>query len=434
MTAVMIGTIGIIIFLAIILLGTPIAIGMTVVGVIGYAILTNSAAAFKMIQIDYFATFSSYNLSVIAMFTWMGFIAFYSGIGSRLYDFANKWIGGAPGGLAMATQLASALFGAVCGSNTATAATIGAIALPEMKKYGYNDSLSTASVASGGILGILIPPSMIAIVYGIATEQSIGKLFIAGIGGGILLMLLYMVAVYIWVKKDPSAAPKAQKFTRKEKLQALGGGLWETALIFIVSIVALGVGWFTPTEAGGFGSILMLAVALVRRNLTFKSFIQSLIDTGKTTAMVLLLIAGATVFGKFLAISKIPFAIANFASNLTLPSWCVFLVIVIVYLVAGCFIDALPLILLTIPIFYPVILNLGYDPIWFGVIIVLICGMGVITPPVGLNVYVIKGVAPDVPLEKIFKGIWPFLGAIVACIVILMMFPQIVLFLPNLMM
>jgi len=431
--AVLTGILGLIIFTVLLLLGLPIAGNMTLVGVFGYAYLRNLPAAMNLLTLDFFSSFNSYNMSVVAMFTLMGYLAFYSGIGSKLFNFANKLVGHWPGGLAMASQIACACFGAVCGSNTATAATIGAIAIPEMKKYNYDSSLSTASVASGGALGILIPPSMIAIVYGTATGQPIGKLFIAGIMAGILLMALFILAIYLSIKHNPSLAPTGEKYTWKERLQALSGGLSDTIIVFIISIGGLSLGYFTPTEAGGIGAAAMLGVCLVRRQLSRKGFIKALKATAKTTAMVLYLVAAATIFGRFIALSKIPAVIATWASVLPWPSWAILLLILFIYLIGGCFIDALPLILLTVPIFYPVVIQLGFDPIWFGVIIVLVVSMGIITPPVGINVYIIRGVAGDVPLEKIFKGIWPFLGAILVCCLILLIFPEIVLYLPRLM-
>jgi len=365
----------------------------------------------------------------------MGFLAFYSGIGTRLYVFAYKLIGHYPGGLAIATQAACAVFGAICGSNTATAATIGAIALPEMRKYKYDTSLATASIAAGGVLGVLIPPSVIFIIYGMATEQSVGKLFMAGIMPGILLMLLYMAAIYIVVSRDPNLGPAGPRASWKERLEALRGGLGEVLFIFSISMGGLFAGWFTPTEAGAVGAAGVLGVALVQRKITWEGFNKSLLDATRTTAMIMLLVAGAMVFGRLMAISRVPFEMAQWAGALPLPPFAVMIIILLIYLVLGCFIDALAMVLLTIPIFYPVVVNtLGYDPIWFGVIIVLTVAMGVITPPVGMNVYIIKGVAPDVPLEVIYKGIWPFLFALIICLALLMVFPQIATYLPNLLM
>lgn len=433
MTPEVIGLIGIILMLLLIMLKIPIAYSMFIVGFIGFAIIVSPDAALSMVGTEIFSNFSSYTLSVIPMFVWMGFIAYYSGVGTNLYALANRFLGRLPGGLAIATQAACAIFGAICGSNTATAATIGAIAIPEMKKYGYDDSLSTASVAAGGALGILIPPSVIFILYGAATEQSIGKLFIAGIVPGFLLMLLYMLTIYILVIKNPSLAPVADKEAMAEKGTIFKSGLIEIFFAFIVSLGGLFAGYFTPTEAGAVGAGSILLITFLRKKLTWDGFRKSLLDTTRTTGMIMLLVAGAMVFGRFIAVSRLPFEMANWASSLALPPFIILALILVIYAILGCFIDALALILLTVPIFYPVVVNiLGYNPIWFGVIIVLVVAAGVITPPVGMNVFIIKGVAKDVPLEKIFKGIWPFLFALVICIVILLIFPQLTTFLPDL--
>ncbi|NLK68661.1 MAG: TRAP transporter large permease [Clostridiaceae bacterium] len=433
MTPEVIGLIGIILMLLLIMLKIPIAYSMFIVGFIGFAIIVSPDAALSMVGTEIFSNFSSYTLSVIPMFVWMGFIAYYSGVGTNLYALANRFLGRLPGGLAMATQAACAIFGAICGSNTATAATIGAIAIPEMKKYGYDDSLSTASVAAGGALGILIPPSVIFILYGAATEQSIGKLFIAGIVPGILLMLLYMLTIYILVIKNPSLAPVADKDAMAEEGTIFKSGLVEIFFTFFVSLGGLFAGYFTPTEAGAVGAGSILLITFLRKKLTWDGFKKSLLDTTRTTGMIMLLVAGAMVFGRFIAVSRLPFEMANWASSLALPPFIILALILVIYAILGCFIDALALILLTVPIFYPVVVNiLGYNPIWFGVIIVLVVAAGVITPPVGMNVFIIKGVAKDVPLEKIFKGIWPFLFALVICIVILLIFPQLTTFLPDL--
>lgn len=433
MTPEVIGLIGIILMLLLIMLKVPIAYSMFIVGFLGFAVIVSPDAALSMVGTEIFSNFSSYTLSVIPMFVWMGFIAYYSGVGTNLYALANRFLGRLPGGLAIATQAACAIFGAICGSNTATAATIGAIAIPEMKKYGYDDSLSTASVAAGGALGILIPPSVIFILYGAATEQSIGKLFIAGIVPGILLMLLYMLTIYILVIKNPSLAPVADKEAMAEKGTIFKSGLVEIFFTFFVSLGGLFAGYFTPTEAGAVGAGSILLITFLRKKLTWDGFRKSLLDTTRTTGMIMLLVAGAMVFGRFIAVSRLPFEMANWASSLALPPFIILALILVIYAILGCFIDALALILLTVPIFYPVVVNiLGYNPIWFGVIIVLVVAAGVITPPVGMNVFIIKGVAKDVPLEKIFKGIWPFLFALVICIVILLIFPQLTTFLPDL--
>ncbi len=433
MSVLLIGLIGIGAFFILIILRMPIAFAMALVGFAGFSLLTSVSAGINMVTKELFGNFSSYSLSVIAMFVWMGFLAYYSGIGSRLYVFAYNMIGHLPGGLAIATQGACAVFGAICGSNTATAATMGAIALPEMQKYHYDESLATASIAAGGVLGVMIPPSVIFIVYGMATEQSVGKLFMAGILPGILMMLLYMITIFIITIRNPKLGPAGPRASWKERILSLRGGLAEALIVFSISIGGLFAGWFTPTEAGAIGAAGVLGISLLEKRLSREALLKSLSDTTRTTAMIMLMIAGAIIFGRFMAISRIPFEIANWAGALPLPPFAILGVILVIYLILGCFLDALALVLLTTPIFFPVVVDtLGYDPIWFGVIMVLVVAMGVITPPVGMNVYIIKGVAPEIPLEVIFKGIWPFLFALIVCVILLIIFPQIATFLPNL--
>ena len=427
-----VGLIGIALLFVLFALRMPIAFIMALVGFAGFSYLVSPEAAFRVVSKDLYNTFASHSLSVIPMFVWMGFLAFHSGISARLYTAAYKLVGHVRGGLAMATQVACAGFGAVCGSNTATAATMGAVSLPEMRKYNYDDSLATASVAAGGALGVLIPPSVIFIVYGVATQQSISKLFIAGIIPGILLMLLYMATVYILTWRNPNLGPPGPSVSWKERISVVGKSIWEILIVFSLSIGGLFAGWFTPTEAGAVGAFGVLIVSLAERRLNWEGFKKSLADTTRTTAMIMLLVAGAIIFGRFMAISQIPFVMADWAGSLPIPPFAVMAIMLVIYLILGCFIDALALILLTIPIFYPVAVGiLGYDPIWFGVIIVMVMAMGVITPPVGMNVYIVKGIAGNVPLEKIFRGIFPFLGALIICIAILIAFPQIATFLPR---
>ncbi len=435
MSVFIVGLIGIAFFFGLLIIRMPIAYAMALVGFVGFSTLTSIPASLDMVAKEIYNTFTSYSLSVIAMFVWMGFLAYYSGIGTSLYVFAYRMMGHLPGGLAIATQAACAVFGAICGSNTATAATMAAIALPEMDKYNYDKSLSTASIAAGGVLGVMIPPSVIFILYGMATEQSVGTLFMAGIIPGILLMFLYMVTIYLLTLRNPSLGPTGPKSSWKDRIASLRGGLGEALIIFALSIGGLFAGWFTPTEAGAVGAGGVLFVSLFEKRLSWERLRKSLIDTTRTTAMIMLMIAGAIIFGRFMAISRVPFELADWAGSLPLPPFAIMGMILLIYFILGCFIDALALVLLTIPIFFPVVVDtLGYDPIWFGVVVVLVVAMGVITPPVGMNVYIIKGVAPDIPLETIFKGIWPFLGAIIVCIILLMVFPGIATFLPKLLM
>lgn len=432
------GILGIIFFFALLAIRMPLAYAMFITGFLGYSLVVGFGPALSLVGMDIFSTFTSTSLSVIVMFVWMGYIAFYAGVGTKLYLFADRMVGHKPGGLAVATQFACAMFGAICGSNTATAATMGAISLPEMKKYGYDSSLATASVAAGGALGILIPPSVIMLIYGASTaglpgSPSVRDLFVAGIVPGLLLMTAYIVVILLEVRRKPVLGPRTERATRAERFEALRGGLLEILFVFGISIGGLFLGWFTPTQAGAVGSGAILLIVVARRKLSWQGFVKSLRDTTRTSAMIMLMVAGAITFGRFIAVTGIPTGLANWAGSLALPPPLVMGVILLIYLALGCIIDALALILLTIPIFYPVVVNtLGYDPVWFGIIIVLVVAMGVITPPVGMNVFIIKGVARDVPLETIFRGTWPFLIGLFAVFVLLILFPDIVTFLPKL--
>jgi tripartite ATP-independent transporter DctM subunit len=427
-----IGALCIVVVLILMALEVPIAVAMAMVGFVGFAFVVSLDGAYNVIAKDLFNTFNSYTMSMLVMFVMMGYFAFHAGIGSQLYQFANKTLGYIPGGVAMANEVACALFGAVCGSSTATAATMGSIALPEMRKIGYSDSLATASVAAGGTLAILIPPSVIFVLYGIATEQSIGSLFMAGIFPGVMLTLLFIAAIYITVKRKPHLAPRQEGRPQiKEIIHSLRGGLIETLLIFGLSLGGLFAGWFTPTEAGAVGAAGVFTIGVVERRLGYKEIRRALADTTRTSAMILMLIAGATIFGRLIAVSRIPYELAEGLGAMTVPAWTIMLLILLIHLILGMFIDAMAMILLTIPIFYPLAVDkLGYDPIWFGVIIVFVAAMGVITPPVGINVYVVEGVANGVRTPTIFKGVWPFLAAIVVASLLLMIFPQIATWLP----
>ena len=426
------GLIGIAALFLLIFSRMPVGFLMAMIGFLGFGYLVSFDASLNLIAIDIFSVFGSYNLTVIPLFVLMGQISFHAGISARLFDTANKFIGHLPGGLAIATIGACAGFAAICGSTNATAATMAAATLPEMKRYNYKPELATGVVAAGGSLGILIPPSVIFIIYGIMTEQSIGKLFVAGLLPGLLLSLLFIIAVVLWTTIKPELAPISAKSGFKEKVASLSG-LIETLLLFCLVMGGLFVGFFTPTEAGAIGASGTLLLAVVRRNITWKNFVASLFETTRISCMIFVIVAGATIFGHFLAVSQIPFDIANWISGFQLPPYAIMFFIIMVYLVGGCFIDALALIMLTVPIFYPVVNALGYDPLWFGVIIVLVTQIGVITPPVGVNVYVVSGVARDVPLHVIFKGVIPFLIALIIGTLLLIPFPQIATFLPSLM-
>ena len=430
MSSVTVGIIGIVILIVIFLLGMPVGFSMALVGLAGFCYLVSPQAGLSMLARDIFATLSSYSLTVIPMFIFMGAIAYASGMSRRLYDAGYVIFGQRRGGLAIATIAACAGFAAMCGSTNATAAAMGRVALPEMKRYKYDDSLATGCVAAAGSLGIMIPPSTIFIVYGILTEQSIGKLFIAGVLPGLLLATLFIAVVFFLCLRNPKLAPVGAPTTWKDKIAGFTGMI-EMLALFILVIGGLFKGLFSPTQAGGVGAAGALIIGLVRRQLTWQGFVFAIKDTLRITCMVMVIVAGATVFGHFIAIAKIPLVLSDWVAGLPLPSMAIMGIIIFMYLIGGCFMDALALITLTVPIIYPLIMSLNYDPIWFGVIIVLITEMGVITPPVGVNVYVIKGIAEDVPLETIFKGIIPFLIAMIIAAIILIAVPQIATILPS---
>lgn len=432
MSPTIVGIIGLAALFILIFTRMPVGFLMALIGVSGFGYVVSFDAAMNMMAKDIFDVFGSYNLTVIPLFILMGQIAYHAGISSRLFDVAYKFIGHWPGGMAIATIGACAGFSAICGSTNATAATMAAVTLPEMRKYNYKDSLATGVVAAGGSLGILVPPSVIFIIYGIMTEQSIGKLFMAGVLPGILLTFLFILAIVVWTRMKPQLAPRGPKSSFKDKMASLSG-LVETILLFILVMGGLFGGVFTPTEAGAVGAFGTLIIAVVRRNITFSGFVQSLFETTRISCMILVIVAGATIFGHFLAITRIPFDIANWVAGFDLPSFAIMGLIILVFLIGGCFIDALALIMLIVPIFYPVVTSLGFNPLWFGVVIVLVTQIGVITPPVGINVYVVKSVAWDVPLHVIFKGVVPLLMALVVGTLLMIPFPQLALFLPSLM-
>ncbi len=424
------GILGIIVLLILFFLQVPVAYALAIVGVIGYSILTSPDAALNLLSRDLYGVFSSYGLALVPLFIFMGFIAFYAGVSRKLYEMAYKLTGGIRGGLAMGTVVACTAFGAVCGSTTATAATIGSIAIPEMKRYGYGNKISAGSVAAGSGLGILMPPSVVFIIYGILTQISIGKLFLAGILPAILITILFCIAVYFYSIISPSQSPPGEKFPIKEKIKAIID-VWETLLVFSLVMGGMFLGIFTPTRAGAVGSFLLLVIVVIQKKLSWKNFVKAVYDTLNVSCMVIMLVAGATIFGHFLALSRVSMEMANFVSSLNLPGWGVVSMICLIYLIAGCFIDALALVTLTIPIFYPIIVNLGYDPVWFGVIIVLITQMGIITPPVGVNAYIVKGLSPHIKLEEVFAGIVPFLIALIIGTGIIIACPKISLLLPE---
>jgi C4-dicarboxylate transporter DctM subunit len=431
MDPVITGLLGIVVLLLLFALNMPVSFAMAFVGVVGFGYLVTWDAAVSLLIRDIFTQLSTYPLNVIVLFVLMGSFAFASGMSARLYNSAYTIAGKMPAGLAVATILACSGFAAICGSTAATAATIGRVALPEMRRYGYSHRLATGCIASAGVIGILIPPSTIFIVYGILTEQSIGSLFAAGILPGIVLTIFFIITVFVVAFKNKDIAPSGEMSTMSQKIRAL----WRISdifLLFALSVGGLFLGWYSPNQAAGVGAAGALIVGLLHRELTWEKFFNASKEGLRTACMIMMLIAGASVFGKFMAITTIPANLSMWVSSLPLPPMGIMALICLMFFVGGCFLDAMALIMLTIPIIYPVVLKLNYDPIWFGVIIVLISQIAVVTPPVGVNVYVTKGLVPDVPIAKIFRGTFPFLVAMVVLLLIVLIFPNMILWLPNL--
>lgn len=432
MTPFSIGLIGLAILFVLLLSRMPIGLVMALVGFAGFAYIAGFDDALGVLGTVPYGTFASYDMSIIPLFILMGAFCFYSGLSKDLYDTVHAWLGHFPGGLSMATVGASASFAAVSGSSLATAATMGKVALPEMKRFKYDDRLATGAVAAGGTIGILIPPSIVLILYAVIAEQSIGRLFLAGIIPGILEAVFYIFTIYLLCKHNPLMGPPGPGTTFKQKVVSLKGS-WVVLVLFMLIMGGLYMGWFSPIEAAGIGAFGAFIFALLRRKLSWHSFKESLFDTGKTTTMIFIILMGAMIFGYFLAVSRVPNELATTISALPVNRYVVLIIILVFYLFLGAVMDSLAMMLLTVPIFFPLIQALGFDPIWFGILVVRVCEIGLITPPVGLNVYIIRGVAKDVPMLTIFKGIAPFLIADILHVALLIALPELTLFLPGLM-
>ena len=432
MTPLTIGLIGLGILFVLLLSRMPIGLVMALVGFAGFAYICGFDDALGVLGTVPYDTFVSYGMSIIPLFILMGSFCYFAGLSRDLYDTVHAWLGRFRGGLAMATVGACASFAAVSGSSLATAATMGTVALPEMRRYKYDDRLATGSVAAGGTIGILIPPSIVLILYAVITEQSIGKLFLAGFIPGVLEAVFYIVTIYILCKRNPLMGPPGPRTSFIEKIVSLKNS-WVVVVLFVVIIGGIYQGWFSPIEAAGVGAFGAFAFAIARRKLSWQAFKTSLFETGKTTAMIFVIIMGAMILGYFLAVSRLPFELANFIGGLPVNRYVILAIILVFYLALGCVMDSLAMMLLTVPIFFPLILALDFNPIWFGILIVRVCEMGLITPPVGLNVYIIRGVAKDVSMPTIFRGIIPFLIADICHVALLVAVPQISLFLPGFM-
>ena len=408
----------------------PIGVAMMLCGVGGLAMIIGLVPSLSLFGTTVMQSVVTYDLSIIPLFILMGALASRSGLSQELYDAFNAWLGGFRGGLALATVGACGAFAAICGSSVATAATMSKVALPEMKKYRYSDSMATGSVAAGGIIGILIPPSVILVLYGLLTESSIGDLFIAGFLPGILTILVFMIVISIVTRLYPESGPAGEKSTWKQKLNATLK-TWAITALFATVIGGIYFGVFTPTEAAGVGAFGALFIAFSRKRLNREMMKETLLETGQTSAMIFTILIGAITLNNLVIFSGLANALADFVSGLDMSPATVMLIILLMYLIMGCFLDALAMILLTVPIFYPIVLDLGYDPIWFGIIVVMVVELGLITPPIGMNVFVIKGMVQSVPLVSIYKGVLPFVIGQVVLIIAVFLIPEIALWLPE---
>ena len=426
-----VGLLGIFILIALLLSKMHIGLAMGMVGFFGFAYVTGWEAAFGVLQTVPYTTFASDSLSVIPLFVLMGAFAFSSGMSEDLYAAVRTIFANLRGGLAMATVAACACFAAISGSSIATAATLGKVAMPEMRKYKYADSLACGAIAAGGCIGILIPPSVILLIYGILTEQSIGKLFAAGLIPGILQAAFYIVTIWLLTRRHPELGPPGPSSTSKEKVVAFFR-TWDVIVLFLLVIGGLYAGIFTPTEAAGMGAFGAFCFSIIRGKMNWENFTSSLSSTVNTAGMLFTIVLGAMILGYFFSVTRLPVEFATYVSALPVSRYVVLLFIVIVYLILGCIMDSLAIVLLTVPVFFPLILQLGFDPIWFGVIVTRVTEMGMITPPVGMNVYVIHGIT-KVPMSTIFRGIGPFLIADVVELAFLIAIPEISTFLPSLM-
>lgn len=430
MTPFAAGFVGIACLFVLLILRTPVAFAMLIVGFLGYWALEGLRSAGGVLLTESYSAISNYNLIVVPMFVLLGNIASVAGFSRSLYDAAFAWVGRFRGGLASASVLGCAVFAAVSGSSVATAVTLGKVALPEMKRLGYAPSLSTGSIAAGGTLGFLIPPSTGFVLYAILTEESIGRLFMAGILPGLLLSALFMVAIWLISVLDPEAGPRGAPVTFAERFRILGQAT-PLLMVILLSIGGIYVGVFTPVEASGIGAALVILLALVRRRLSFADFRAAVLSTLSTSAMLYAVVIGANVLNPFFAVTQIPATLGEGLGSLGLGPYGTLFVVILAYIVLGMFMDGLSMLVITIPIVFPVITSLGFDPIWFGVVAVIVIEMGMITPPVGLNVFVVRGVAEGVPLTTVFRGVMPFLVAMIIGLLLIIAVPGIALVLPN---
>jgi tripartite ATP-independent transporter DctM subunit len=432
MNEVTVGIIGLIVVLALFGTGMEMFFGMFVVGFLGFGYLVSWEAALNLLAKDFFDVFTSYSLTVIPLFVLMGQIAFNSGIARNLFNAAYKYIGHVPGGLAMSTVAGATAFKAICGSSPATAATFSSVAVPEMDRYGYDKRLSTGIVATVGTLGVLLPPSVSLIIFGIISDQSIGRLFLAGVFPGLIIAAFFVGVIYGWCKINPSVGPKGPVFSWKERFKVIPEIGW-VVIVFILMVGGIMKGFFTPTEAGSVGTCIVLVATLVRRDINFKLYVKSVVESIRTACMVLLLVTSSTVLSHFVAVTKIPMLSADWIVGLPLSPVVIVIMIGLIYLIGGSFIDDLAFMILATPIFFPAIVKLGFDPIWFSIVIMIVLMMGMVLPPVAVCVFVVKQITKT-PMGIIYQGVYPFLISLVLGAALVFIFPQLATWLPRVLM
>ena len=431
MGEVELGILAIVCVFLLLLMGVPIAFAFFGVGFLGLSLLSSVKAAIPVLSRALYQVFSEYPYMVIPLFVLMGELASQAGMVKRLYEVFDRWFSHMPGGLALATILTCAGFSALSGSSVATAAAMATVAYPEMRRYGYDPKFAAGTIAAGGTLGFLIPPSLGFVIYRMLTEQSVGKLLISGVVPGVLLTGCYFCVALVWALLSPGLRTRRRDQVEFMSLAKVFLRVWDTLLIFVLVIGGIYTGFFTPTEAAAVGAFMVLCLGLIRRKLSLVSILEAFERTLRISVMVLTLVAGANVFSYFLALTSIPMKLSLYVSQLEVSPYVVFAVIVGVYMVLGCFLDAISMMVLTLPVIFPLVMRLGFDPLWFGVISVLMMEAGLITPPVGLNVYTVAGVIKEVEVYEIFKGVSPFLSAILVVVVLLVLFPELALYLPK---
>lgn len=429
MSEIIVGIIGIAVLLFLFATGIELGFAMGLVGFLGFAYLNGFSSAMNLLATDFYDVITNYGYTIFPLFVLMGQIGFNAGIAVRLYDAANKFIGHVPGGLAMATVMGATGFKTICGSSAATAATFASVAIPQMERFGYDKKLSTGIVATVGSLGCIIPPSVVLILLGILTEQSIGQLFLAGVVPGLIIAFFFMVVIYGWAKINPGIAPKSDRSTWGARMRSLPEVFW-IIVVFILVVGGIMRGYFTPTEAGAVGAFAVLLLAVLKRDMTFEIYIKSVKEGLRTAIMILMLVAGSTVLGHFITITTIPQAVADWIAKLPLNRYLIMIFICIIYEVGGSFIDDLTFMILATPIFYPAALKLGFPPLWFGIVIAVVEMIGVVIPPVAICVFVVKNIT-KVPIGIIYKGAAPFLISLILVWGLLFFFPEMALWLPS---